>query len=87
MGVHNEIEFDKSCDKDKLRIHEISKKGHLTTFSNGYETWGGSWRMNTNSLKGLDEEERGNTLCKHKKQKRIQKILRKVESVKHGVER
>lgn len=43
--------------------------------------------MNTNSLKGLDEEERGNTPCKHKKQKRIQKILRKVESVKHGVER
>ena len=41
--------------------------------------------MNTNSLKRLDEEGRGNTLCKHK-QKIIQKILRKVESVKHGVE-
>ena len=40
--------------------------------------------MNTNSLKRLDEG-RGNTLCKHK-QKIIQKILRKVESVKHGVE-
>ena len=29
--------------------------------------------MNTNSLKGLDEEGRWNTLCKHKKQKRITK--------------
>ena len=32
MGVHNEIEFNKSSDKDKLRIHGISKKGHLTVF-------------------------------------------------------